>query len=255
MTRWIVDHDRSWLFVILYVGLAVVLSVWVSLFWLLFMAGVHFALEWIRHAILRGEAGIVVPLNALWEVKLDLALVLVALALALYMELILGVLGLQSAARAGAAVRAGGKVGTRVAGWERLIRGFFLTVDDLANVARAFVMRRGGEAVPAVAEAVAESGAPGEGASDPVAPSAPAAEAPLEGPPPTVEPPPYESGGIGPRPPLLWTARWDRGDVFSLGLALVSVVLIVATPLFTSHSPGSALAVLATELHPFPGRE
>lgn len=227
MVRWILDHDRSWLFVGLYLGLAVILSVFVSLFWLLFMALAHFALEWVRHRILRGEHGIQVPLNALWEVKLDLALVVVALVLALYMEVVLGILGLQSAARAGAAVQAGGRLGTRIAGWDQLIRGFLLTVDDLANVARAFVMRRG------MAEEGAESDE-GSGASgeDPV---------------------PWEPGGIGPRPPLLWAQPWGKGDWFAVGLAAVGLLLLVATPVFTDHDTASALAVLGEELRPLPG--
>lgn len=259
MVRWIVNHDQSWLFVILYVGLAVVLSVWVSLFWLLFLAGAHFALEWVRHTLLRGEHGVTVPLNALWEVKLDLALVLAAVALALYMDVIFGVLGLQSAARAGAALRAGGKLAPRVAGWERLIRGFFLTLDDLANVGRAFVMRRkyegSGSGVEVLGPAAVRSAA-----GAPMPPSAHEGAEPIPtGPSPRAslasdEPLPWEPGGIGPRPPLLWTRPWDRGDRFSVGLGVASLLLVLATPLLTHHSAATALAVMGEELRPFPHR-
>jgi len=261
LIAWIRDHDESLIFVALYIGLAVVLSVFVSLFWLLFVAAAHFALEWARHVILRGEHGWEVPVNALWEVKLDVGLVLVALALALYMEVILGVLGLQSAARAGAAVRAGGKMGPRILGWDKAIRGFLLTVDDLANVVRAIFMRRGRRKpdpllASAAAEAIARTGV-GEtrlalgvgigassGESDSGVTTDPG-QAPVLG-----------GGGIpADGPTALWREPWSRGDRFALALVVASALLIVVTPLLTDHTAASAVKLLAEELHPFPPRD
>jgi hypothetical protein len=141
---WVRDHDERWSFVVLYLGLAVGLSVFVSLFWLLVVGALHFALECGRQAHFR-EGGVEIVGHAMWEVKLDVGLVLLALTLVLYIDVVLGLLGLQSAARAAAVTRVGARVGSRAAAWERTIRTFLITVDEMARIAYAAVlMRKGG---------------------------------------------------------------------------------------------------------------
>jgi len=135
LRAWIINHDDSWLFIGAYVTLAVVLSIVISLFWLLVVVGIHFAFEWIRQRhIDRWTPGVLV--RVLWELKLDFALVFFALALAVYMEVVLGAAGL------GAAARTGTMSAARFAGWERAIRGVLISVDDMAHVARAAGGRR-----------------------------------------------------------------------------------------------------------------
>jgi hypothetical protein len=155
--EWIEHHDHKWMFVLVYLGLAVVLSVFVSLFWLVFMAAVHLLLECIRHFRPGWTAGQIVAHSA-WEVKLDFALVLLALGAVLYIDVVMGVLGIQSAARAAALTKAGARTATRIAAWERNVRAFLLTIDEMIRVGRAATMlwrRRGGEAaVAAVAGGV-----------------------------------------------------------------------------------------------------
>jgi hypothetical protein len=154
--EWIREHDHRWLFVITYLGLAVVLSVFVSLFWLVFMAGVHLLLECIRHFRADLSARQVVAFAA-WEVKLDFALVMLALGAVLYIDVVMGVLGIQSAARAAAVTRAGARMAGRVAAWERNIRAFLLTIDEMVRIGRAaqmFWSRRGGAPPPEVARPV-----------------------------------------------------------------------------------------------------
>jgi hypothetical protein len=138
---WVRDHDESWIFVVVYLGLAVGLSVFVSLFWLVLVAGLHFLLEIFRQRFYRADRKSVV-LHALWEVKLDVGLVLLALMLVLYIEVVLGILGIQSAARAAAVGRAGARVGARAAAWERNLRTFLLTVDEMIRVGHAGVLLR-----------------------------------------------------------------------------------------------------------------
>jgi hypothetical protein len=71
-----------------------------------------------------------------WEIKLDLALILFALALAVYMDYIMGAAGLSAAARAGArGVQATG----RMIAWQRGLRAVLLTLDDAAQVTRAAI--------------------------------------------------------------------------------------------------------------------
>jgi hypothetical protein len=228
---WIIQHDDKWLFVILYVGLAVVLSIWISLFWLVFVVGIHFAFEFIRQMHLQQKLGRVIT-EVLWEVKLDLALVLFALALALYMEMVLGVVSLGLTARLAALSRAGRlgsllqgglRTGARFAGWQQALRGVLLSVDDLAQVARAFGRRKNkdsGEPVQAY-EAI-----------------------PVE-----------ETFTLADAVPSRWGSwgeSWGKGDWIAVGLAAVCLLLIVSSPWLTGQSAASVLAILGEELQPFP---
>ena len=133
--QWVIDHDDSWLFIGAYITLAVVLSIWISLFWLVAVVAVHMAFEWVRQRHLDPRVPGVIA-RVLWETKLDIALVLFALVIGLYMEVILGIAGLSSAARAGL------QTGARFAGWQRALRGVLLSVDDAAQLGRAVVRGR-----------------------------------------------------------------------------------------------------------------
>lgn len=141
LREWVRNHDEKWLFVVLYLGLAVGLSVFVSLFWLVAVAGAHLILECVRQAHYRqGRSNVF--LHALWEVKLDVGLVLLALVLVLYIDMVMGLLGVQSAARAAAITRAGTRLGSRVAAWERTLRTLLLTIDEMVRIAHAALMLR-----------------------------------------------------------------------------------------------------------------
>lgn len=119
----------------LYIGLAVVLSIAISLFWLVAVVAAHGVLEWIamgRQGVREQRLG-----RVLWHLKLDISLVLFALWLGLYIELLFGLAGLGAMARTGAQATA------RFVAWQRALRGVLLTVDDAAQVARAVVGRKG----------------------------------------------------------------------------------------------------------------
>ncbi|WP_072394081.1 hypothetical protein [Hyphomicrobium sp. CS1GBMeth3] len=145
--QWIRDHDDRLSFVVLYIGGAIALSVWLNLFWVIMLMLGHFALEIARGYLLDAKR----PLTrALWEVKLDIALVLFALVVALYSELVLGLLGLGQAARAGQAVR-GLQAATRFGVIERALRIVVLTADDalrLVQAAMKFRNRSAEQATP-----------------------------------------------------------------------------------------------------------
>jgi hypothetical protein len=130
---WVADHDDSWLFMVLYVGLALVLSMWISMFWLVAVVAAHALLEWFalgRRGVREHRLGIV-----LWHLKLDVGLVLVALWLGLYLDTLFGLVGL------GAAARAGAQTAARVVAWQRTIRGVLMTVDEGAHVVKAVALR------------------------------------------------------------------------------------------------------------------
>jgi len=126
---WVVDHDDSWLFTISYVSLAVVLSIWISLFWLVVVVGIHYAFEWVRHRR-QHDSRWMIAATAMWHVKLDLVLIVFALCLTAYMDVLMGVAGLGGAARLGL------QSGARLGGWARALRGILLSLDDAAQVAR-----------------------------------------------------------------------------------------------------------------------
>lgn len=127
--RWLADHDNRVTFTILYITLALVLSMAISMFWLVAVVTAHGIIEYWS----LGRAGIRDRRlgRTLWHVKLDIALVLAALWLGLYIDLLFGVAGLSAAARTGAQATA------RFVAWQRTIRGVLLTADEAALAAKA----------------------------------------------------------------------------------------------------------------------
>lgn len=288
LREWVRDHDEKWLFVVLYLGLAVGLSVLVSLFWLLVVAVLHLILELARQAHYR-EGKVTVLLHALWEVKLDVALILLALTLVLYIEVVLGLLGVQSAGRAVAVSRAGSRVATRAAAWERNLRTFLLTVDEMARIAYAGIMLRRkrregrGSAATSGPDGVAPAPAVGPGATGDTPEEAGPGRPEGEGPPASVEDRqgvessapagkgaatepkgpadrgqettvgPGRQGGPGEPIPPVWRQGWKVVDYVGLGLVAAGIVFILAAPWLTTHDWASVGASLLDELRPFPG--
>jgi hypothetical protein len=125
--QWISDHDDKWAFTVTYIGLSIILSIAISLFWLLVVVLIHVALEWIA---LKNRKEPQLLQNLFWHLKLDLGLVLFALCLSIYMDTAFGLVGL------GAAARTGAQVGTRFIIWQRALRGILLTLDDAAQVSK-----------------------------------------------------------------------------------------------------------------------
>lgn len=127
--KWIEKHDECKFFIVSYIALAVLLSLFISLFWLVFVVFIHFCLELLKQTTHKHKFKSVF-LNALWETKLDIALVLFALALGVYLEFIIGIAGV------GAGARAVAQAGSRFAVWQRIIRGILISLDDVAQVLR-----------------------------------------------------------------------------------------------------------------------
>lgn len=202
---WVAEHDDSWLFMVLYVGLALVLSMAISMFWLVAVVAAHGVLEWYaldRQGVREHRLG-----RVLWHLKLDIGLVLVALWLGLYLDTLFGLVGL------GAAARAGAQTAARVIAWQRTVRGVLMSVDEAAHVVKAVAVRNGAKR--------------------------------------KADPEPESAGYVADeRPP--WRQPWTRGDKFAVAFTTLWAVLIVTAPLFTDHTFGSALMVLAADLHPWP---
>jgi hypothetical protein len=214
LRAWLRDHDHQWPFVVLYLSASVFLSILISLFWLIVVIAVHFAFEWVRQSHYR-SATRDIGLHALWEIKLDIGLAALAFAVALYVDVILGVLGLQSAARIATAAR----VGTRAAAWERNLRTFLLTVDEITRVSHAVYTlgfrrwRRSDEL----------------GEPDVLLTSR------------------NESADVP-----AWRSRWSWGDRLGLGLVSFGIGLILLAPVLTPHDLASSVALILEQLRPFP---
>jgi hypothetical protein len=245
---WVRDHDERWSFVVLYLGLAVGLSVFVSLFWLLVVGALHFALECGRQVHFR-EGRLEVLGHALWEVKLDIGLVLLALTLVLYIDVVLGLLGLQSAARAAAVTRAGARIGTRAAAWERNIRTFLLTVDEMARIAYAAVTVRRNASGSSRGAVGSEAGAEESGALRAEALQAKRQAEALQAEAAAVRA--AEAAGP-PDPGLGWRGAWGMADRIGLALVVAGLTLMLVAPFLTAHDWGTAAATLLEELRPFP---
>jgi hypothetical protein len=215
LRHWIVNHDDSWLFVAAYIGLAVILSTFISLFWLVAVVGVHFAFEWVRQSQQRKGFGPVLA-QVLWELKLDLALVLFALVMSLYLELVLALAGLGAAARMTARSGALTRVLARFPGFQRALRGIILALDDVAQAVRSFGRRKPAGSPAPIPEA-----------------ARPPAAAPASG----------------------WAAPWRKSDWFTLGFGALCAALILAAPWLTDHTPETVLATFQHELRPFPTQE
>lgn len=224
--NWIANHDNKTLFIVLYIGLSVVLSIVISLFWLLFVVLIHFAFELITQSRMR-PGGRSMLLESLWETKLDFALVIFALWLAVYLDFIFGIAGLGAAARGGAiaasrtgsqAANIGGKVAqvsARFAALQRIIRGILLSLDDVANAAKSFFQRK--KSLPAD---------DGEEACK------------------VMENQDVQGSS--------WTGKWTGVDYAGVILFLLSFALILLAPFITGLTWAEIGSVITEEFHPFP---
>jgi hypothetical protein len=135
--RWCMEHDERNSFVFTYIALSIVLSVMAGLFWLVMLVGVHFALELYRNRELARASRVA---HATFGIKLDVTLVLMALALSLYMDLLFAALGLRALPRAGAAV---GRLSGRLPSLRRIVRAALLLTDEVVRIAAYITAARG----------------------------------------------------------------------------------------------------------------
>ncbi len=146
--HWIKEHDDKKVFIIGYIGLALVLSTFISLFWLVFIVSIHGVLEYIKYKS-RGNNLFIIVLNMVWELKLDFALILFSFVICLYVGFILGIAGLSGVARGGAAATRIASGGTRVTKSasrflviQRTLRAGLLMLDEAVFTIRGFVLDR-----------------------------------------------------------------------------------------------------------------
>jgi len=226
---WIVRHDRSILFAVLYITLTIVLSVFISYFWLLAVVAVHILLEWLKKGYLGYLPGMHRTAWTLWDTKYDIALVFLAFTLLSYTGINVGVAGAQSVGRAGllggrlAPVTSRvGPILARFARFGRFFRTIGVKAVDVFFSARVALFRKADMARAASSEAY-------------LAPATAADE--------VITVPDH----------LPWQKRLGGGAWFALIVIAFNIVAVLVSPLITDHSYITLLQSLGAKLHPWPG--
>lgn len=233
--RWIVLHDRSVVFALLYVSLTIFLSVYVSYFWLIALVGLHLVLEWLKKGYLGYGGGWHRTAWTIWDTKFDIALVFLALTLLSYTGVAAGMAGAQSATRVGLLGGRLSAVGARVspmlARFARagvVLRAMGIRAVDLFFSARVILFRKADMARATKEEAFLARDL-----------SAPADNEP-----------PELSGEIPAHLP--WQRALGGYGWFAIMLVVVNTIAVIAAPVVTEHTYPSLLEALATKLHPWP---
>lgn len=228
--QWIMSHDERLSFAAAYVILAVGLSLFVSLFWLLVLVAIHVYLEWLKKRY-HGYAGHGhAAIWTLWDTKLDLALAMLAFVLAAYAGVSFGVAGAQSAGRAGVLASRLGP----------LTRGFAaarVILFRLWFAARIIIIRKADMARAAARGKLAEQQAAANANQDA------AAELERQG-------VANEMGPIPQVPP--WKTEWTKGDWIALTFITFNIILLVINPIITDQTLVSMFQSFSEQLHPWP---
>lgn len=137
--KWVKNHDDSSLFVYTYIAAAIILSIAISLFWLVLVVMVHLFFELLKQYFIRDTYTGAIK-KALWELKLDFGLILFSFVLAIYLDVILGAAGIAAATRAGA--QSVSRISIRFIGFQRVIRGIVLSIDEAILVFKPLFSKR-----------------------------------------------------------------------------------------------------------------
>ncbi len=228
--QWILSHDERLSFAVAYVVLAVGLSLFVSLFWLLVLVAIHVYLEWLKKRYHGYAGGGHAVIWTLWDTKLDLALAMLAFVLAAYAGVSFGVAGAQSAGRAGVLASRLGP----------LTRGFAaarVVLFRLWFAARIIIIRKADMARAAAQGKLTEQKAAVRANEDA------AAKLERQG----------VTGEMGPVPQVPpWKTEWTRGDWIALTFITFNIVLLLINPIITDQTIVGMFQGFREQLHPWP---
>lgn len=236
---WIVNHDRSLVFALVYVISTIVLSVFISYFWLLALVAVHIMIEWLSKSY-RGYRYRLAW--TLWDVKFDLALVCLAFALLSYTGINAGVAGAQSVTRAGLLGGRLSAIGSRI--------GFLVVVGEyFAWIGRYFsrllpFFSRFGQIFTRFGIKIIDLFFSARVALFRKADMARAAA--------RKPPSDCEHNVLEVPTGLPWQRRLSSGDWFAISVIVFNLIAVFSAPLVTDHSYASLFQSLATKLHPWP---
>lgn len=223
LITWIHKHDDCWYFLIAYIGLAVILSTFISLFWLVVIVALHAGFEIIKISNETNNKAILLK-KVLWELKLDIALIFFSFVIHLYMGFVMGVAGIggmsrlgAGAARAGSAtaratsatartIQSGARVAPRFVIIQRTIRAGLMMLDEAILVLRGFFL---GDKTKREKKSSKTKKAK--------------------------------------------ERQWSFGDWFTISLGAISIILILFAPILTEHNTYiRVMHEVLEELRPFP---
>lgn len=225
IVKWIHTHDDCWFFVIAYIGLAVVLSTFISLFWLIAIVIFHGIFELIKFSSNTKNTPLLIK-KVLWEIKLDIALIFFSFVIHLYLGFAMGVAGIGGISRAGAGIaRAGStaaratsatartiqtsaRVAPRVVIIQRTLRAGLMMLDEAILVLRGIFFGNKSK---------------------------------------------KEKKEYKKQEKIKKDKKWSFGDWFTVSLGIISIILIFLAPVITEHDTYRlVLLQILEELHPFP---
>lgn len=233
---WIINHDQSRAFNVLYISLAVILSVFVSLFWLVLIVGIHFVLEVIRqHHHCSGCTKKVLG-RSFWQLKLDFSFVAFSFVADAYMGILLGMAGLGNISRLRGFEQADISSGARLGGYERAVRGVVLSSDDIARTTSAAIGHRDN-----IKDDERNGASEDDRAKENYVPT----------------PALPDSGQPLVQPGLASTdadlqVRWSRRDYGTVAFGITCIVLLFLTPWLIGMTYGELLQIIIQDLRPFP---
>jgi hypothetical protein len=228
--QWILAHDERFSFAAVYILLAVGLSLFVSLFWLLVIVAIHVVFEWLKKRYQGYERMGHAAVWTLWDTKFDLALALFAFVLAAYAGVSFGVAGAQSAGRLGVLASRLGPI-TRGFAAARVI------LFRLWFAARVIIIRKADMARATALAKLAEQQAAANAAEN--------VTAELDG--------QNSAKNMGLIPQVLpWKTQWTRGDRIALAFIGLNVILLVLAPVVTDQTLPGMLVSFREKLHPWP---
>lgn len=223
---WIIHHDRSIAFALIYIAVTVVLSVMVSYFWLFAMVAIHFGLEWLKKGYIGYRPGLHRVAWSTWDVRFDIALSCMALALLTFTGVTAGAAGAHSLGRLGAigarfsAVTQGfGQIFGRMAAALRIIG---VRIVDLFFSARVALFRKADMSIAARREAAVSQ---------------------LDG--------RFVVKARAPRH-FPWHARPSLKDWLVLGVVVTNGGAVALAPLVTGLTYPELGTILSEGLHPWP---
>lgn len=224
--RWIISHDESLWFNVLYIGLALVLSIILGLFWLVAVVALHGVIEFLRQLLI-GRSVVAGFAETFWELKLDIALIVFALWLGVYLDVIFGVAGLSAATRATA--QAGGRLartGSSVVVWQRVLRSVLISLDDVGLAMKAIARNKSQNANTRPPNSLDNNTIYSSSESD-------------------------HAGNDIATPRTSWRGKYSKGDWLSLFFGGVFLSLILLTPLFTEMNMADVWKSVMNDLTPF----
>ncbi len=219
LRRWIIEHDDSRAFLVGYVALSIILTLWIGLFWLIALVALHFAFETVKkhHDGARGASRLAAW--AAWDIKFDLLLITIALVLLVFTSVSFGVAGL---AGLGQISLFGVRLGGLASGLRALLP---LPLKDLFLATRILCVRKLDrlQILNRRRQTKCDSG-PARSRATSIA-----------------------SAGHP------WHTPWTFADKLALLLILVNLGTIGLGIALAEQAPGEILARVAEQLHPWPG--